>query len=78
MVFITKLFLSNRSQAVCIPADLRPSDSVKQVEVRACGQGRIIAPAGAQLGQFFLDGPLASHDFLPERAFQEQREREAF
>ena len=43
MVAITKLFLSNRSQAVRIPADLRLPDSVKEVEVRACGQERIIA-----------------------------------
>jgi len=33
MVSITKLFLSNRSQAVRIPADLRLPDSVKEVEV---------------------------------------------
>ncbi len=66
------------SKAVRIPADLRLPDSVKQVEVRACGQGRIIAPAGVQLGQFFRDGPLASHDCLAERVLQEQREREAF
>ena len=38
MVAITKLFLRNRSQAVRIPAELRLPDSVKDVEVRACGQ----------------------------------------
>ena len=46
MVGITKLFLSNRSQAVRIPADLRLPDTVKEVEVRACGLERIIAPVG--------------------------------
>ena len=35
---VTKLDLSNRSQAVRIPAHLRLPDSVKEVEVRACGQ----------------------------------------
>jgi len=43
---ITKLFLSNRSQAVRIPAHLRLPDSVKAVEVRACGQERIISALG--------------------------------
>ena len=78
MVAITKLFLSNRSQAVRIPADLRLPDSVKEVEVRACGQERIIAPVGRSWDSFFLEGPGVSDDFLAERADQEQAEREAF
>lgn len=78
MVAITKLFLSNRSQAVRIPADLRLPDTVKEVEVRACGQERIIAPVGRSWDSLFLDGPGVSDDFLAERADQEQAEREAF
>jgi len=78
VVAITKLFLSNRSQAVRIPADLRLPDSVKEVEVRACGQERIIAPVGRSWDSFFLEGPGVSNDFLSERADQEQAEREAF
>ena len=78
MVAITKLFLSNRSQAPRIPADLRLPDSVKEVEVRACGQERIIAPVGRSWDSFFLDGPGVSDDFLADRADQEQAEREAF
>ena len=75
---ITKLFFSNRSQAVRIQADLRLPDSVKEVEVRACGQERIIAPVGRSWDRFFLDGPAVSDDFLEERADQDQAEREAF
>jgi len=78
MVAITKLFFSNRSQAVRIPADLRLPDSVKEVEVRACGQERIIAPVGRSWDSFFLNGPGVSDDFLEERADQEQADREAF
>ena len=78
MVAITKLFLSNRSQAVRIPADLRLPDTVKEVEVRACGQERIIALVGRSWDSFFLDGPGVSDDFLAERADQEQADREAF
>ena len=77
MVAITKLFLSNRSQAVRIPADLRMPDSVKEVEVRACGQERIIAPVGRRWDSFFLESSGVSYDFLAERADQEQAEREA-
>ncbi|MBM5810125.1 MAG: antitoxin [Cyanobacteria bacterium M_surface_9_m1_291] len=76
MAPITKLFLSNRSQAVRIPADLRLPDSVKEVEVRACGQERIIAPVGRSWDSFFIDGPTVSDDFLVERSSQEQTERE--
>jgi len=78
MVAVTKLFLSNRSQAVRIPADLRLPDSVSEVEVRACGQERIIAPVGRSWDSFFVNGPAVSDDFLNERATQEQGEREAF
>jgi antitoxin VapB len=74
---ITKLFLSNRSQAVRIPADLRLPDSVKEVEVRACGQERIIAPVGRSWDSFFMNGPAVSDDFLAERASQEQSERDS-
>lgn len=72
------MFLSNRSQAVRIPADLRLPDSVKEVEVRACGQERIIAPVGRSWDSFFQEGPAVSDDFLVERAGQEQAEREPF
>jgi len=78
MVAITKLFLSNRSQAVRIPADLRLPDAVKEVEVRACGQERIISPVGRSWDSFFQQGPAVSDDFLVERAGQEQAEREPF
>jgi antitoxin VapB len=74
---ITKLFLSNRSQAVRIPADLRLPDSVKEVEVRACGQERIIAPVGRSWDSFFMNGPAVSDDVLAERASQEQSERDS-
>ncbi|MFN9872766.1 MAG: type II toxin-antitoxin system VapB family antitoxin [Cyanobacteriota bacterium] len=76
MVAVTKLFLSNRSQAVRIPADLRLPESVKEVEVRACGKERIIAPLGSSWDSFFTDGPTVPDDFLTERASQHQDERE--
>ena len=75
---VTKLFLSHRSQAVRIPAQLRFPDSVQKVEVRACGQERIIAPLGRSWDSFFLSGPKVPEDFWEERAGQQQSERESF
>ena len=78
MVNVTKLFLSNRSQAVRIPVHLRLPDSVKAVEVRACGQERIISPVGQRWDSFFHGGQAVPDDFMAERASQVQPEREAF
>lgn len=78
VVSLSKLFLSNRSQAVRIPAHLRLPDSVKTVEVRACGQERIISPVGQRWDTFFHDSPTVPDDFMAERPSQEQGERETF
>ena len=78
MAAVTKLFLSNRTQAVRIPAHLRMPDSVKDVEVRACGQERIISPVGKRWDSFFHDSLAVPDDFLPDRAMQEQAHREPF
>lgn len=78
MPAISKLFLSNGSQAVRIPAHLRFPESVMEVEVRARGQERIITPLGRSWDSFFRGGPTVSGDFLAERASQEQGEREIF
>ena len=53
---VSKLFESNRSQVVRIPAHLRFPDSVKEVEIRARGQERIIAPLGRSWDSFFQSG----------------------
>nr|WP_259736038.1 antitoxin [Synechococcus sp. CS-1329] len=67
---LTKLFLSNGSQAVRIPAHLRLPESVKEVEMRACGQELIIAPLGCSWDSFFLTGPTAPDDVLADREFE--------
>ena len=74
---ITSVFTNNRSQAVRLPADVRFPDNVKKVQVRSRGVERIISPVCQSWDRFFLDGPKASDDFLPERASQSQSEREA-
>ena len=73
---ISAIFVNNRTQAVRLPVDVRFPEGVRKVNIRVKGQERIIAPIGQTWDSFFLDGPLVSEDFLPERASQ-QPEREA-
>lgn len=75
---ISTVFTNNRTQAVRLPAELRLPDNVKRVQVRAIGKERIISPIENTWDSFFLSGPKVSEDFLPERASQQQSEREAF
>ena len=72
----TTVFISNRTQAVRLPAEMRLPANVKRVDVRVKGQERIISPAGHGWDSFFIDGPSVSDDFMVERASQEQPERE--
>ncbi len=71
------IFTNNGTQAVRLPAELRFPESVKQVEVRAVGVERIIAPVDAGWDSFFLGASLPSDDFMAERADQGQPERDA-
>jgi antitoxin VapB len=62
----TKLFKSNRSQAVRLPKEIAFPESVQTVEITAVGNRRIIAPAGQSWEEWF-DGPGVSADFMPTR-----------
>ena len=72
----TTVFISNRTQAVRLPAETRLPAGVTHVDVRVRGQQRIIAPLGHTWGSFFIDGPAVTDDFLAERAAQAQSERD--
>jgi antitoxin VapB len=74
---LSTVFTNNRTQAVRLPADLRFPPDVKQVEVRARGLERVIAPVGHTWDEFFLHGLRPSEDFMAERASQHQPPREA-
>ena len=74
---IGTVFVNNRTQAVRIPLDVRLPEGTQKVEIRARGNERIITPLGQTWNSFFLGGPPVSDDFLPERATQNQPEREA-
>lgn len=72
------VFENNRTQAVRLPADTRFPDGVKRVNVRVVGTDRILSPVEKTWDSFFLSEQSVTDDFMPERASQEQPEREAF
>lgn len=72
------VFENNRTQAVRLPADSRFPDSVKKVTVRVVGMDRVLSPVEHTWDSFFLAQEGVSDDFLPERASQEQADREPF
>jgi len=62
----TKLFKSNRSQAVRLPKEVAFSESIKDVEIMAIGNRRIIIPFGQSWDDWF-DAPGVSSDFMASR-----------
>jgi len=72
------VFVNNRTQAVRLPAETRFPDNVKKVVVRVVGKERILAPVENLWDSFFLSSERVSDDFMPDRASQEQQEREPF
>ena len=71
----TKIFKSNRSQAVRLPVEVAFPESVKDVEITAIGNRRMIAPAGQTWDEWF-SGPGVSDDFMAERKQPEDQRRE--
>ena len=73
---LTRLFKSNRTQAVRLPRDVAFPDSVTDVRIFKDGNRRVIVPADSTWDDFFAEEPC--HDF-PEREEQpDPQEREAF
>jgi antitoxin VapB len=72
----TKVFKSNKTQAVRLPKAVAFDDDVSDVEIVARGNTRIITPAGDSWGEWF-DGPAISDDFMIDREQPRQQERES-
>jgi len=70
------VFENNRTQSVRLPVDSRFPEGVKRVTVRVVGSDRILSPVNKTWDSFFLSDEIVTDDFLPERASQEQVERE--
>ncbi len=73
----TKVFKSNKTQAVRLPRAVAFDESVTEVEIVVVGNTRIITPADESWDQWF-DGPGISDDFMGDREQPEDQEREAF
>lgn len=73
---LTRLFQSNRTQAVRLPRDVAFPDSVTDVRIFKDGNRRVIVPADSTWDDFFAEEP--ARDF-PERAEQPAaQDRESF
>ena len=73
----TKIFKNNRSQAVRLPKEVAFSKSVKDVEIIAIGDRRIISPAGHSWDEWF-ESPGVSSDFMVKRKQPKDQHREPF
>ena len=71
----TRIFKSNRSQAVRLPQDVAMPESVRDVEIIKNGSKRIIVPAGQSWEDWF-SSPGVSSDFMESREQPEDQVRE--
>ena len=62
----TKVFTNNRSQAVRLPKSVALPESVKEVDIIAIGNKRIILPSGESWDSWF-DGARITDDFMQDR-----------
>lgn len=73
----TKIFTVNRSQAVRLPKDVALPGSIKEVDIIAIGNQRLITPAGTSWEVWF-DGPTVTADFMTEWEQANPQDREGF
>ncbi|HET7268626.1 MAG TPA: type II toxin-antitoxin system VapB family antitoxin [Oleiagrimonas sp.] len=73
----TKLFYSNRSQAVRLPKAVAFPEGVSKVDIVVLGRSRLITPADDSWDVWF-DGPSVSEDFMTDRDQPADQQRDAF
>ena len=54
------VFMTNRSQAVRLPAEVRFSEEIKKLSVRVLGSDRILSPLNQSWDSFFLNDQAVS------------------
>lgn len=74
----SKIFKTNRSQAVRIPKSVAFPEGVEEVEIIRSGSNLIISPIGHRWDDLFERGPRASKDFMAEREDPLPEERDLF
>ncbi len=62
----TKIFKSNRSQAVRLPKAVELPPSITEVEIVSIGNQRIISPVEESWDRWF-DGPRVTDNFMSDR-----------
>jgi antitoxin VapB len=70
----TRVFRSNKSQAVRLPKPVALPETVRDVDIIPLGRARLIVPHGEGWDTWF-DGPGVSPDFMVHRDQPEPQER---
>jgi antitoxin VapB len=78
MIAKSKVFKSNRSQAVRIPKAVAFPEGVTEVEIVKVGNSLTITPIGKRWSDFFEHGPFATDDFLADREDRPPEDRDIF
>jgi antitoxin VapB len=73
----TKVFKSNQSQAVRLPKPVALPANIREVDIVAIGNTRVITPAGKSWDEWF-DGLGVTDDFMAIREQPADQERELF
>ena len=73
----TRVFKSNKSQAVRLPKAVEMPEDIKDVDVVAIGNTRIISPVNTAWDEWF-DNSSVSDDFMETRSQPKAQQREAF
>lgn len=71
----TRIFHSNRTQAVRLPKDVAFPEGVAEVEILVVGESRVVVPKGRRWDFFFAHGLPVTDDYLAERGQPEVQER---
>ena len=72
----TRIFKSNTSQAVRLPKAVALPETIKEVDIVAVGNQRIITPAG-RVWDYWFDHSECSDDFMLSRHQEGDQQREA-
>lgn len=71
----TTVFRNNTTQAVRLPKDVALPAEVREVDVMAVGDARVITPGGGGIDFWFDNGLTVTADFLDDRDQPEDQER---
>lgn len=72
-----RLTRTGRGQTLRLTTAMAFPDDVREVEVMRIGAALLLTPVGRRWDDFFHDGPLASPDYLRDRACEGAEERES-